>query len=484
MEKQTTEQILKSFLQERGTRYFREGNYFVNAVEDLGGSKEDVRLLRYLVEVDGACALLDAGEQPLATRQTIYSQTVEKICDHALVSPELSNKICATFWRAVYGEDPPVRRKVSPPAPQPEQSPEELFERAWAYDQQGNMAAAIPLYRQAAEQGYAKAQNLLGWCYRNGRGVLLDLSEAVKWYRMAANQENAVGQFNLAWCLSTGTGVAQNHSEAVRLYRMSADQGNADAQCNLGSYLFNGTDVPKNISEAVILFQKSANQGNMYAQNWLSFCYESGEGIPKDLEQAVYWCRKAAAQGHADAKARLPELETQWRHYLLDSSTPSDSQTSRKITLYRPENTKAERWLLILGWALCLFYVICTLGGALYGISRIIRMGTFDELWSIIPFLLMIATYFILPILKRQYCLWHQTIEDWMPSRKLLRGLYALWATVAEVPAFSMAVFPLFQIIPDFPVLDPMIYFFFGAPFFSIYYFACFIWRRRMKKRG
>lgn len=126
MEKQTTEQIINGLLRERGTSYLREGNYFVNAVEDLGGSKEDVRLLRYLVEVDGASALLDAGQQQTAMRQTIYSQTVEKICGQTLVAPEQAHKICAIFWRAVYGEEPPVffRESAPHPAPKPTPSPQ------------------------------------------------------------------------------------------------------------------------------------------------------------------------------------------------------------------------------------------------------------------------------------------------------------------------------------------------------------------------
>lgn len=135
-----TEEILRELIRSRGTEYLRKGNLFVNAVEDMGGTKGDVRLLRYLVEVDGANALLDAGGKPQTVRQTIYNQTVEKICDHALVSPEYSNKICAIFWRAVYNEVPPAtykgQEKLAPspepalkpaPAPQPESKPDSFL---------------------------------------------------------------------------------------------------------------------------------------------------------------------------------------------------------------------------------------------------------------------------------------------------------------------------------------------------------------------
>lgn len=41
------------------------------------------------------------------------------------------------------------------------------------------------------EQGYANAQNQLGWCYERGVGVPKNRAEAVKWYRKAAEQGNS-----------------------------------------------------------------------------------------------------------------------------------------------------------------------------------------------------------------------------------------------------------------------------------------------------
>ena len=38
---------------------------------------------------------------------------------------------------------------------------------------------------KAAEQGYAAAQNNLGFCYDHGRGVEQNYTEAVKWYSSA-----------------------------------------------------------------------------------------------------------------------------------------------------------------------------------------------------------------------------------------------------------------------------------------------------------
>src|SRR6516162_9784364 len=46
-----------------------------------------------------------------------------------------------------------------------------------------NYAAAVALFRKAAEQGHVEAAYNLGVMYADGRGVRQDLAEAVKWLR-------------------------------------------------------------------------------------------------------------------------------------------------------------------------------------------------------------------------------------------------------------------------------------------------------------
>ncbi|MEI2727131.1 MAG: tetratricopeptide repeat protein [Verrucomicrobiota bacterium] len=49
---------------------------------------------------------------------------------------------------------------------------------------------AVRWYRRAAEQNDATAQYVLGGCYYNGRGILIDYVEAYKWNALAAAQGN------------------------------------------------------------------------------------------------------------------------------------------------------------------------------------------------------------------------------------------------------------------------------------------------------
>ena len=121
-------QILRSILQQRGPDYLREGGgkFFVNAFAELGGDKQDVKLLRYLIQCGGHEDLLNAGSQTPAMQRNYYSRVVQKLCDEALISEALAHRVCGAFWQAVYQKDPPViwdPPKPVPPKPEP-QKPE------------------------------------------------------------------------------------------------------------------------------------------------------------------------------------------------------------------------------------------------------------------------------------------------------------------------------------------------------------------------
>ena len=149
---------------------------------------------------------------------------------------------------------------------------EQLLTEGNKYYNKKDYNSAVQYYHKAAEQGNAKAQNNLGFCYESGRGVTQDYTETVKWYRKAAELGYAKAQNNLGNCYYKGNGVTQNYTEAVKWYRKAAEQGNAKAQNNLG------------------------------------LCYEKGRGVTKSISEAVKWYRKAAEKGHARAKENLRSL--------------------------------------------------------------------------------------------------------------------------------------------------------------------------------
>jgi TPR repeat protein len=166
----------------------------------------------------------------------------------------------------------------------------------------------VAWYQKAVEQGYARAQSNLGYCYRNGIGVEKDEKEAVRLFRLAVEQGYARAQTNLGYCYRNGIGEEKDEKEAVRLYRLAAEQGYARAQTHLGYCYRNGIGVEKDKKEAVRLYRLAAEQGNAVAQTHLGYCYRNGIGVEKDKKEAVRLYRLAAEQGNAVAQTNLRAL--------------------------------------------------------------------------------------------------------------------------------------------------------------------------------
>jgi TPR repeat protein len=74
-----------------------------------------------------------------------------------------------------------------------------------------NDAEAVRLYRLAAQQGDASAEQALGLLYFNGlAGITQSYAEAVKWYTLAAEQGLAFAQSELGVLYANGQGVPQD----------------------------------------------------------------------------------------------------------------------------------------------------------------------------------------------------------------------------------------------------------------------------------
>ena len=74
---------------------------------------------------------------------------------------------------------------------------------------QQDSTKAAALFQQAADQGHAEAQCLLGVKYHNGDGVQRDSARAVALYQQAADQGDAPAQCSLAVLYDDGDGVQQ-----------------------------------------------------------------------------------------------------------------------------------------------------------------------------------------------------------------------------------------------------------------------------------
>lgn len=160
--------------------------------------------------------------------------------------------------------------------------PEDAHRKGLKYEEEGRVAEAAKLFRQAAEAGHSGAQFNLGLLlYEGGGGLGKNLKEAVSWWMKAARQGHSGAGFTLGVCYSEGSGVNKDPQAAAEWYTKAANMGNADAQFNLG------------------------------------VCYEDGLGVEKSLMAAIEWFRMAAEQGDESAVAKLHKYA---------NSPPEDSE--------------------------------------------------------------------------------------------------------------------------------------------------------------
>jgi TPR repeat protein len=100
-----------------------------------------------------------------------------------------------------------------------------------------------------------------GQKYYNGEGVKQDYIEAFKWFRQAADQGSAKAQNAIALMYYNGHGITQNYPAALSWFVQAAVQGYAQSQHNVGAMYHEGQGVTKDRAEAIKWLSKAADQG-------------------------------------------------------------------------------------------------------------------------------------------------------------------------------------------------------------------------------
>ena len=140
----------------------------------------------------------------------------------------------------------------------------------------GQYQTAYKIWQPLADDGYAKAQTVMGWIYQTGKGADKNDSTAFAWYEKAAKQNNQIAQNNLGVLYENGWGVAKDEVLAAKWY------------------------------------QEAAEWGYLYAQYNLGILYQDGRGVAKDLLEAQFWLQIAALQGVKQAQEALIELKNKY----------------------------------------------------------------------------------------------------------------------------------------------------------------------------
>ncbi len=166
---------------------------------------------------------------------------------------------------------------------------------------------AARLFREAADQGHAGGEIMLGYCYERGHGVDRDPAEAFRLYERAAVQGHTVAEHNLGCCYRDGAGVGRDYGRAVEMFRRAAAKGDADAISALGECYYNGQGVAQDHAKAVELYREAIAKGSTTGVPEINLgeCFELGEGVAKDPAEAKELYRRSAAKGWENAKEKL-----------------------------------------------------------------------------------------------------------------------------------------------------------------------------------
>ena len=138
---------------------------------------------------------------------------------------------------------------------------------ALSTEQQGELDQAVAMLREAADQGYMKAQAICADLYSWGDGVAKDDRSALVYYEKAAQQGDAMSQYNAGLSYRDGLGCEKSNERAAEWFEKAALQEHADAMVDLGVLYLQGQGVPQNVERGVELIKRAVLQGDMSAQH-------------------------------------------------------------------------------------------------------------------------------------------------------------------------------------------------------------------------
>ncbi|MFK4769570.1 tetratricopeptide repeat protein [Rhizobium sp. ZW T2_16] len=136
-------------------------------------------------------------------------------------------------------------------------------------------ARAAKLYRLAAEQGDAPAQDMLSWLLLEGEIIPSDPAEAKSWAEQAAEAGIAASMTRLGMLYHNALGVERDPAQAVYWWRKGAAGDDADAQAMLGAAYHMGAGMPADRVDALAWLLRALNGGSALAQPFLNAAREN-----------------------------------------------------------------------------------------------------------------------------------------------------------------------------------------------------------------
>jgi TPR repeat protein len=256
-----------------------------------------------------------------------------------------------------------------------------------------NIAAAYPIYKKYAEQGYTDAVYGLAQCYENGYGVEVDLAEAEKLYRDCTEKGLVDAQEKLAFLLARKS--EENYHEALKwifLSEMSgfgslrdsdyeldafieqhqhlidwlivdAEQGNEKSQYYLGRVLIEKREKKKGLK----LIRKSALKDYSSALYYLIRLQKRdffrGALSDGDTSEVLNKYKKLVRMGHTNALYDLGKIlentnkEQAVKYFVAAAQRGKRQALSRLVHSYLTDDASNEELVQGMAWLIVCYYI-------------------------------------------------------------------------------------------------------------------------------
>lgn len=158
----------------------------------------------------------------------------------------------------------------------------------------------------SAEAGYAPGQRNLATLYlRGGEGIEPDPARAEQLYRAAAEQGDALAQDMFSWMLLEGEVMPSDPEEARRWAELAAEAGIASSMTRMGMLHHHALGVPRDVSRAAVWWRRGAELGDADGQAMLGAALHMGAGVERDPIEALAWLMRAQSGGSKLARPFL-----------------------------------------------------------------------------------------------------------------------------------------------------------------------------------
>jgi len=269
----------------------------------------------------------------------------------------------------------------------------EIDEAMQCLYQDENYAAAYPIYKKYAEQGYTDAVFGLAQCYENGYGVEVDLAEAEKLYRDCAEKGLVDAQEQLAFLLAEKSedyyhealkwifvssmsgfdrlggsdydldAFIKQHQHLIDWLMTDAEKGNEKSQYYLGRILIEKRER----EEGMALIAKSASKDYSSALYYLIRVQKRdfirGALSDGDTAELLYKYKKLARMGHTNAMFDLGEIllksnrDNAVKYFIAAAHRGKKTALSRLVHCYLADDASKEDLVQGMAWLIVCYYI-------------------------------------------------------------------------------------------------------------------------------